>query len=210
MSKETSIHVFVPRYRLIAVPGITLCWALAVSCFESRAIRLLFCIAIVVITAQQYYAKPIYRSHGYSWKDALDIVEKNASRDHSPVLICSDLPESDYVAMPTGDVQDSVYFSPLTYYKLSTQVVPLPRSLNQEAMRVGSQFLQDSTAKHQRFLAVAFRPSYKTLDWLVLNSAEAYTVNKIGVFDGIEVLEFLPYIDAGISHTDSMPSRKFI
>jgi hypothetical protein len=76
VSKETSIHVFIARYRLIAVPGIALCWALAISWFESRAIRLLFSIAIVAITAQQYYGNPIYRHHNESWKDALDVVEK--------------------------------------------------------------------------------------------------------------------------------------
>ena len=43
LSVGTSIHVFVPRYRLVAVPGIALCWALVVSRIDSRALRLLFC-----------------------------------------------------------------------------------------------------------------------------------------------------------------------
>ncbi len=40
LSVGTSIHVFVPRYRLVAVPGIALCWALVVSWIDSRVLRL--------------------------------------------------------------------------------------------------------------------------------------------------------------------------
>ena len=47
ISKETSVHVFVFRYRLIAVPGVALCWAFVVSRINSRGLRLLFCLAFV-------------------------------------------------------------------------------------------------------------------------------------------------------------------
>ena len=198
VSKSTSIHIFVGRYRLVAIAGIALCWALAISWFESRAIRLFFGIAIVAMVAQQSYSDSTYRHHGYTWKYALDVAEKNALSDQAPVLICSDLPESDYVAMPTGNVGDSAYFPSLTYYKLSTTVVPLPRSLNNDAMQIASRFLRDATAKHQRFLALAFQPSYKTLDWLALRSSGAYTVHSIGVYDGVEILEFFPRIEGAM------------
>ena len=51
LSVGTSVHVFVPRYRLVAVPGIALCWGLVVSRIDSRALRLLFCTALVVVAA---------------------------------------------------------------------------------------------------------------------------------------------------------------
>ena len=38
----------------------------------------------------------------YSWKYALEFVEKNASADNAPVLICSDIPEADHMPMPRG------------------------------------------------------------------------------------------------------------
>ncbi len=47
LSVGTSIHVFVPRYRLVAVPGIALCWALVASRIDSRALRLLVCVTLV-------------------------------------------------------------------------------------------------------------------------------------------------------------------
>ena len=146
VSVGTSVHVFVFRYRLIAVPGVALCWACIVSQIHSRTLRLLFCMTVVLVTAFHDYRAPYSRVHGsYTWKYALGFVEKNASPDNAPVLICSDLPESDYVPMPVGAAaKDSAIFAPLTYYKLSVPVVAFPRSLNDEAMRIGSQFLQDA------------------------------------------------------------------
>ena len=56
------------------------------------------------------------------------------------------------MALPVGDaVKDSVLFAPLTYYKLTVPVVALPRSLNDDATRIGSQFLKWSHAAAPTF-----------------------------------------------------------
>jgi hypothetical protein len=200
LSVGTSIHVFVPRYRLVAVPGIALCWALVASWIDSRALRLLACIAIVVVTAAIYLTAPSLRRHQYSWKYALAFVEKNASVDDAPVLICSDIPEADHMAMPVGSaIMTSGILPPLSYYKLSVPVTPLPRALNDEAMRDGSRFLQQAAQRHERFLAMAFAPSYETLDWLARTAAGTNDVHELGQFDGVKVLEFKPRIQADAS-----------
>jgi mannosyltransferase len=192
VSAATPVHLFVFRYRIVAVPGIALCWALLLSRIDSRFLRLLFCAVIVAATAYHTYISPSYRRH-YSWKYALEFVENNASVDGAPVLICSDLPESNYMAMPSGPaVKDSAIFAPLTYYQLSVPVVPLPRSLNDEAIQAGSQFLQQAAARHERFLALAFVESYATLDWLRQQAATTDDVRDLGVLDGVKVLEFVP------------------
>jgi hypothetical protein len=198
LSVGTSIHVFVPRYRLVAVPGIALCWALAVSRIDSRALRLLFCTALVTVAACVYFTAPSFRHHMYSWKDSLAFVERNASRDNAPVLICSDIPEADYERMPVGAaIEDSGILPPLSYYKLSVPVTPLPRALNDEAIRAGSEFLQQQT--QQRFLALAFVKSYATLDWLRDKASATHDVRELGVFDGVKVLEFVPRHQADFS-----------
>jgi hypothetical protein len=198
LSVGTSIHVFVPRYRLVAVPGIALCWALVVSRIESRALQLLFCLVLVTVAAGHSFRSPAYRQHQYSWKYALAFVEKNASVDDAKVLICSDLPEADYMPMPVGPaIENSGILPALSYYKLTVPVVPLPRALNGEAMRVGSQFLQEAAQQHERFLALAFAPSYGTLDWLAHNAATTHDVHKLGEFDGVKVLEFIPRAQSG-------------
>ena len=193
VSVGTSIHVFVPRYRLVAVPGIALCWALAVSRINSRVLRLAFCTALVVVAACVYFTAPAFQRHMYSWKYALAFVEKNASADGAPVLICSDIPEADHMRMPVGSaIEDSGILAPLSYYKLTVPVAPLPRALNEEAMRAGSEFLQQQAQRHQRFLAMAFVESYGTLDWLAKEAAGTDYVHQLGVFDGVKVLEFVP------------------
>ena len=138
------------------------------------------------------------RQHQYSWKYALEFVEKNASVDDAPVLICSDIPESDHMPMPVGPaILESGILPPLSYYKLSVPVTPLPRALNDVAMRDGSRFLQQAAQHHQRFLAMAFAPSYDTLDWLGKTAAGTYNVHELGVFDGVKVMEFVPRTQAG-------------
>jgi uncharacterized membrane protein len=201
VSARTSTHIFVDRYRLVAIPGIALCWALIVSWIDSRALRCLFCLLMVAALAYQYFSSPTSREHNYTWKYALDVVQKNASVDAAPVLICSDLPESNYVPLPVGEaVKDSALFAPLTYYKLSLPVVALPRALNQEAMQAGSQFLLQAGQHHTRFLALAYEASDDTLDWLADGADKTHLVRELGTFDGIRVLEFVPREQVGATH----------
>lgn len=196
LSVGTSIHVFVPRYRLVAVPGIALCWALVVSWIDSRVLRLLFSTALVVVAACVCFTAASFQHHMYSWKYALAFAEKNASADGAPVLICSDIPEADHMRMPVGSaIEDSGILPPLSYYKLSVPVAPLPRGLNGEAIRAGSEFLQQEAQR--RFLAMAFVESYGTLDWLAKAAATTHTVRELGAFDGVKVLEFVPRTQAG-------------
>jgi hypothetical protein len=193
VSLGTSEHIFVFRYRLVAIPGIALCWALIVNRIDSRALRLLFCMAIVATAVYEHSTAPDAKQHGPTWKYALEFAQKNASADNAPVLICSDLPESDYRVLPVGAaVKDNALFAPLTYYKLTVPVVGLPRSLNDEATRIGSQFLHEATLRRERFLALAFPPSYDTLDWLQANAEDTYHVRELGTFDDIMVMEFTP------------------
>ena len=171
VSVGTSIHVFVPRYRLVAIPGIALCWALVISWINSRVLRLLFCITLVAATAYHSFSSPSSKVHNYTWKYALDVVERSASTNGAPILICSDLPESDHMPMPVGAaIKDSALFAPLSYYQLSGPVVGLPRTLNREAIQIGSQFLHQAAQGRERFLALAFEPSYPTLNWLANNA----------------------------------------
>jgi hypothetical protein len=193
VSAETSVHVFVFRYRLVAVPGVALCWAVAVSRINSRRLRLLFCLVFVGAAGYHYFSSRASRIDNYTWKYALALVESNASADHAPVVICSDLPESNYMPMPVGSaVKDSAIFAPLSYYQVSVPVVALPRALNQEAVRLGSLFLQQEAQRHERFLAAGYFASYATLDWLASHSAATHDVRWLRDFNGIKVVEFVP------------------
>jgi hypothetical protein len=185
--------MFTERHRLVAIPGIALCWGLIVSRIDSRLIRALFCVAVVSTTAYMYVHSPYSRQHGYTWKYALEIAERSAAADNAPVLICSDLPEADYMPMPEGDAaKDNPAFIQLSYYKLSVPVVGMPRALNDQAVSVGSAFVLEAARRRERFLALGFGPSYDTLRWLTNVASGTHDVRVLGQPDGVLVLEFIP------------------
>ncbi len=193
ISTRTSIHIFVFRYLLIAVPGVALCWAWLMSRIQSQLLRLLFCVMVVVPASFTYLRAPGAGSHDYTWKYAIDAVNASAAPDYAPVLICSDLPESDSLPLPSIDAaHDSVLFAPLSYYPLHAPVIALPRSLNGEAKRAAGDFLHSAAQRRQRFLAMAFIPSWGTLDWLVSQASPAYSAKRMGDYNGILVMEFTP------------------
>ena len=193
VSAGTPIHLFVGRHRLVAVPGIALCWVCLLSLVPYRALRLGFCLMLVGLTAYGYATQPDSREHMFSWKAAIDVVDRNASVDGASVLMCSDFPEADYVTLPEVDgTKESRFFAPLSYYKLTVPVYGLPRDLNDQAKRRGAEFVQIETHWHKRFLAMASEPSYPTLEWIYRIASGSYDVHTVGIYDRIKVLEFDP------------------
>lgn len=192
VSVGTSIHMFASRHLLVAIPGIALCWAFVASRLRLPAVRLFFCVALVALSAYVYLTYPSFREHNFSWKYAIAVAQKNAAPDNAPVIVCSEFPEADYVTMPLGSAKESRLFAPLSYYKLTVPVIPMPRTLNAETVRVGTQFLQDATRKHQRFLAIAYKESHPTLSWLAEQASPNFKVRDLGRFDQVDVLEFTP------------------
>jgi hypothetical protein len=76
--------------------------------------------------------------------------------------------------------------------------VGLPRALNGEAMGIVSTFLEERRLRKQRFLALGFKASYKTLEFIESSASPTYSFRKLGVFDGIAVEEFTPrHADGG-------------
>jgi Dolichyl-phosphate-mannose-protein mannosyltransferase len=192
VSAGTSIHCFAPRHRMAATPGIALCWAWLASRLHPSILRLLFCLTVVAFTVYLYFGSPYFHQHSYSWKYALQAVEAQAAPTHSPVLICSDFPEADYARLPSGPANDNVFLAQLSYYKLTVPAYVLPPALNAQAVRIGSAFIRQAAQKHERFFAVAYASSYRTLLWLSRQAAPDFSVTTVGVYDYVKVLEFTP------------------
>ncbi len=194
ISVTTSVHVFIPRYLLVAVPGMALCWGWLCGLIDSRALRGLFCLAFVALCAFQAYTSPLSRMHGESWKAALAFADRNAAEDHAPLLMCSPLVEADFEPMPAV-ASESVLYAPLSYYKVNAPVVPFPRSLNDGAERQAKQFLLKAAREHSRFLVLAPRQSLRIVDLLAYYSQGTYSPHVLGNFDEIWVVEFVPRFD---------------
>ncbi len=194
ISVATTIHVFIPRYLLVAVPGMCLLWAWVCSLIDSRVLRAFFCFAFASLCLFQAYSSPASRTHEGSWKQALAYANAMATDSNTQILMCSPLVEADYQPMPEV-ANDSVLYAPLSYYKVNVPVVPLPRSMNPEAERQVLRFLVGS--RHARFLVLAgFGPSTQILDFVAYSSQDTHSYRVLGPFDGVWVAEFTPNSDA--------------
>ena len=195
VSTLTSIHVFTDRYRLVAVPGIALCWGFLASCVRSKAIRAGFCVALVALTFSHFSFATLTmdNAHGYSWKYALQVADKSAAFDNAPLLICSDLTESNFEPMP-ADVYAATDadFAPIFYYKVHSRVVPLPRALNGEAVAQINKFLATAMPARQRFLVLGYLASVETLSWITQRTKDSYLAQNLGTTDGVTVMEYKP------------------
>lgn len=190
VSVLTPIHVFVERWRLEAIPGIALCWGLLISRINSKAIRVIFCVAMVASTVAGV-TWSIYTPHGYTWKYAIEAANASTANDHAPLLICSDVPESNVSKTP-GEVSSSGVLAQLSYYRVISPVLPLPRALNQETMSKVHKFLATAVPARRRFLVVGFLPSWSTIRWIKIVTKDLYTPKTVGVYDGVTVVEFIP------------------
>jgi len=185
----TSVQLFLSRYRLVAVPGIALCWGLLLSRINSRVLRALFCVALVVTVTRAQLDVPL---HGTSWKPAVDFVNANTAKDHATVLVCSSLVEADYQPIP-ADINSTALYATLTYYKLNSPLVLLPRSLvNPETEAQIQKFLLDAVPARRRFVAVGLTYSMPVLHRIEDLTKENYTSKSLGVFDNVAVFEFNP------------------
>ena len=195
VSVLTSLHMFTDRYRLVAVPGIALCWGFLASCLRSKTIRTAFCVILVVLTFSRFSfaTLSVDDPHGYTWKYGLQLADAIAATDHAPLLVCSDLPESNSEPMP-ADVYaaNDGAFAPLFYYRVHTRVVPLPRALNAEAIAQIEKFLSTAVPAKQRFLAIGFSPSNPTLGWITERTENAYVATNLGTNEGVTVMEYSP------------------
>lgn len=191
LSMITPIHLFTPRYYLVALPGCALASAILVQKIFDPSRQTLFCFALACIVGLHSFS-PAARHHRYTWKYALAAADANASRDHAPLIVCSDFAEADSTKMPVPSPQTSKLYSQLSYFPVHTTVIPMPRTLNAEAVRTGRLFLSAAAAHHQRFLATGYVSSAGILDWLTSSAAPEYTVRLVGDFDHVRLLEFDP------------------
>ena len=189
VSVLTPVHMFLSRYYLVAVPGIALCWGMMVSRIDSKWLRAGFCTAVALVALIVNFNSEFMGDHGYSWKGALEAADENAAPDKAPVLICSDLPESDQ--LETVDPK-SAYLAPLSYYKINAPVVGLSRSLTPASRREIDRFLQQATSRKQRFLVVAYQVSYGTVRYIMGATEGTFEEHRVGVYDHVGIVEFRP------------------
>ncbi len=139
VSAVTPLHLVIPRYFLVVAPGSALTWGLLTSRVDSRLLRQIFCVGLVAVTVFECFSSPNARRHELSFKQAHEFVNTSVAKDKATVLTCSAFIESNFEPLPTDLHSENALVSQLSYYPLNAPVVLLPFSLNDEAMRIGSQ-----------------------------------------------------------------------
>jgi len=192
VSVGTSMHVFIPRYCLVAVPGSALTWGFLISWIDVGWLRRACCAGVVAITVFQYFSLPVARRQEMNFKQAHAFVNQNVAGDQASVLMCSAFIESNFEPIPTDRTSESALLSQLSYYPVNAPVVLLPYSLNDEAVRIGKQAVSAAAQRRQRFLALGSPACYPTLEWLASYSHGTFTPQLLGNFDGVAVVGFQP------------------
>jgi len=189
VSRSTNLNIFVYRYNLMAVPGIALCGGYLFSRINSKIFRLLACL-LFLFAGLSPYRFTTHAPHFYSWKEALNVADANAHRDNAPLLICSDFAESNFRDMPRDPNHDPA-FAPLSYYHVSSRVIPLPRAVTSETKRQVNSLLQTTVPERRRFLLLTYIGSKGTIRWIADHTSGSYASRPIGVFDDVTVTEFI-------------------
>jgi hypothetical protein len=190
VSSWTSLKIFVYRYTLMAVPGIALSCGYLFNRIDSKIWRLLACV-LFLFAGISPYKFTMHAPHFYSWKKALSVADASAQRDGAPLLICSDFAESNFRQMPEDPYHDPA-FAPLSYYHVSSRVIPLPRAVTPETKRQVDSLMHASAPAQRRFLLLTYLGSKETIRWIADYTAASYTSRPVGVFDDVTVTEFIP------------------
>lgn len=188
-------HVFIPRYLLVAMPGIALCLGWLWGLLHSRSLRATLCLAFALVCVVHSYRSPRMHRHEFSWKQSLAFADSNAAADHAPVAVCSPIIESYFLPMPAVP-SESMLFAPLSYYEVNATVVPFPIYLNPEAEREGMRLVSQSAQRHGRFLVLGFARSRAIFEMLAEYSHRTHSYRLLGNFDEVVVVEFNPLPNA--------------
>lgn len=195
VSRWTGLNCFSSRYRLIALPGIALCFGWAIGRLRPYVLRLVFCFVLGAITASVHFFFPSFHKHYGTWKYAIQVVEAKAAPTQSPVLMCSGYSESDFWPLPSGPANNTLLLAPLSYNRLTVPAYVLPMELNAKAKQIGSAFISRAAENHQSFFAACVAldyPNSPTLNWLSRRAAADFSVTTVGTYDLVRVLEFTP------------------
>lgn len=135
-SVATPMRVFLPRYIASALPGQTLLLAYAgYSLFQTLPARF-WAVCGVLLSTPGIWA---FVAPGHPGLEELGpfmrIIHAHSRENLPPVLYSSPLPESDFYDWKAGLGDDSYLYAPFIAYPMKNRLVPLPFTLDTEAVK---------------------------------------------------------------------------
>ncbi len=102
VSAFSDVHVFIARYRMVAVPGIALAWGYVTSRMDSKGFRLLLWLVLAgSIIRFAIWWEPEYE---FTWKYVVESVNRSTATDHAPLIVASGFVEANHEPMPADPV----------------------------------------------------------------------------------------------------------
>jgi mannosyltransferase len=118
----TSIHLFEPRYTLMATPAAVLLTAAMVRSIDPRGARTIIVVCTVLFSLQ---ASLHVTKVGEDWRWAATTVNARGT-DHSVVLLQAGLIESSQLDWFADPERASYLENPASYYRFDAPIVPVP------------------------------------------------------------------------------------
>jgi hypothetical protein len=194
ISRLTSASLFVTRYFLSYSPGLATCFGIMVGSFRDKTVRTAVLNAMALFVTLSAGRPNSFRHTVGSgdWGSAAEFINRNVARDHAPVLIRSQLVESDF--MPIEPIEDNGNFPQLSYYPMRAQLIPLQNTFTAAQMSSLHAFLENATTRSTgRFLVVSFldpSPMAPMLSYIIGQMGPTCTVTRLADFDGVAITEF--------------------
>jgi hypothetical protein len=194
ISRLTSASLFVTRYFLSYSPGLATCFGIILGSFRPKIVHAAVLSAMALFLALSV-GRPTSFRHTVGlgdWGSAAEFINRNVARDHAPVLIRSQLIESDF--MPLEPIEDNGNFPQLAYYPMRAQLIPLQNTFTAAQMSSIHTFLKDFAARDTgRFLVASFTgpsPMEPMLFYIIGQLGPTCKVTRLADFDGVAITEF--------------------
>ncbi len=176
-SVATPMRVFLPRYIASAIPGQTLLLAYAgYSLFQILPARF-WAVCGVLLSTPGIWAFMMPAHTGLEELGPfMRIIREHSREILPPVLYSSPLPESNFYNWQAGLANESYLYAPFIAYPMKNRLVPLPFTLNTDAVKAHiEELLKSQLAETPEiiFVSHSFEHEDAWNEWLIARMKEA-------------------------------------
>ncbi len=181
VSVSTGLRIFLPRYLLTCIPGLSLLAAWAATAVRPREAAALAASFVVIFSV--FSAGLRDTSHGGDWRQAAAAVNR-ASDERTPVLVRSGFVESTRLDWAHDRPGSGYLFAPLAVYPVNGYIVPLPYRFNSAATQYLEQWLSPGLQSVNRLVLLTSGDDAYEL-WISGHLAnQQVTMQSLGHFGG--------------------------
>ncbi len=212
-SVATPMRIFLARYIASAVPGQALLLAYAgYSLFQALPARF-WALCWVLLSTLSLWLFSITRHTGpEELGPFMQIIQAHSRKNLPPVLFSSQLPESDFYNWKAGLANESYLYAPFVAYPMKNRLLPLPFTLNTEAVKAHiEEVIQSQLAETPEviFVSHSFAGEKAWTEWLVGRMKEAGFTAEAQAPNQYHVLIFTRYTPAS-KHSAADISFNFV